>query len=343
MHHVLSPALPDRLPLRLVYITPQQVRDLWPDGPPSNPVEAIRWQHERYLTHGTVPGGFLRPIVYDDGNEYRIQCETGARMVCRRQPTPNTHYYNQPIQHRSDLDRFQTPDLDDSSRYEGVKETIDMHHKADCFVVVHVLGTFQGTSLMMRPFTELLMDFCEDPNFAKRLLEVYTDFLIEDVCRRLEMGADGVMVCDDLGMNNKLFMSPDQYREIIKPLHIRQVQQFKQYPNVKVLLHCDGCVREIMDDLVEVGFDEINPVDSSDNMMIEELKPAYGKRITLAGGFDRHLGRMAEKEFLEHIENVIGIGKPGGRYIAAFPVYPEIGSDLLVKAVKLINQQSSYL
>lgn len=342
MHCALSPELPDRFPLRLFYATQEQIRKLWPGGPPVGQIEEIRWQHQRYMTHGSVPGGFLRPVVSDNGNEYLIRCETGALVKCRRYPTPNLHYCNHPIQQRSDLDDFRLPDLDDPGRYEGVRETIDLQHRADCFVVVHVLGTFQGTNLLMRPFTELLMDLAADPEFAKRLLELYTDFLIEDVCRRLEFGADGVVVCDDLGMNDQLFMSPQMYREIIKPLHRRQVNRFKQYPNAKVILHCDGCVREIMSDLVEVGFDEINPVDSSDNMRIGELKSAYGKQITLAGGFDRHLGQMAEKEFLRHIEEVVCVGKQSGRYIAALPAYPDIDDDLLVKAVRIIEHHQAY-
>jgi hypothetical protein len=343
LHRTLSPGLPDRFPIRVFYVGPEQLRALWPEGPPNSPVEALRWEHERYVSHGSVPGGFLRPVVYDDGNEYRIQCETGARAECRRRPTVITDYRDQPIQARSDLDSFRLPDLDDPRRYEGVQETIDMHHQADCFVAVHVLGTFQGSNLMLRPFNEMLVDFCEDPEFARRLLEIYTDFLITDVCRRLEMGADGVYVCDDLGMNDRLLIRPEQYRDIVKPLHRKQVARFKEYPNVKVMLHCDGCVREIMDDLVEVGFDEINPVDSSDGMFIADLKIAYGERITLAGGFDRHLGQMTEQELLQHVEEVVAVGQPGGRYIAAFPAYPEMEPELLVRAVRLLEERSSYM
>lgn len=91
LHCALSPGLPDRFPLRLFYATSEQIQRLWPDGPPGDPVEALRWEHERYLTHGMVPGGFLRPVVYDDGNHYRIECETGPRMRCHRHPIPNTH------------------------------------------------------------------------------------------------------------------------------------------------------------------------------------------------------------------------------------------------------------
>jgi len=181
-----------------------------------------------------------------------------------------------------------------------------------------------------------------DPEFAAQLLEVYTDFLIKDVCRRLEMGADGVYVCDDLGMNDKLMMRPEQYRKIIKPLHQKQVQRFKQFPGVKVMFHCDGCVRDIMDDLVEIGFDEINPVDPADHMFIEEIKPKYGEQITLAGGFDRHVGQMKLDELMEHIEKVIAVGKPGGRYIAAFPIYPEMDIDCMLQGVRRIEQLSTY-
>jgi uroporphyrinogen decarboxylase len=284
----------------------------------------------------------LRPVVFDDGNHYQIQCETGAKVDCYRMPVSNTHYYDQPIRSHADLDNFHTPSLDDPRRYEGVKETIDRYHQAGCFVAVHVLGTFQGSNLMMRPFTDLLMDIVADPEFAAQLMEVYTNFLIEDVCRRLEMGADGVYVCDDLGMNDKLMMRPIQYRKIIKPLHQKQVQRFKQFPDVKVMFHCDGCVRDIMDDLVEVGFDEINPVDPSDHMFIEELKPKYGEQITLAGGFDRHIGQMKLDELMEHIENVIAIGKPGGRYIATFPIYPEMDFNCMLQGVRRIEELSTY-
>jgi uroporphyrinogen-III decarboxylase len=281
-------------------------------------------------------------VTYDDGNKYHIQCETGARALCKRQPVTQIQYVEQPIQKRSDLSRFQPPDLDDPRRYAGVQETIEQHHQANCFVAVHVLGTFQGTNLMLRPFTEFLIDFYEAPEFVRELLEMYTDFLIADVCRRLEMGADGVYVCDDLGMSDRLFIHPEQYRQIIKPLHRKQIQRFKKYPNVKVMLHCDGCVRDIMADLIEVGFDEINPVDRGDHMFIEKLKPIYGREITFSGGFDRHVGQMPEEELLAHINEVIKVGKPGGRYIATFPVYPEMDSKLMVGAVRTLMDKSAY-
>lgn len=334
--------MPDRFPLRLIYASTEQIHLLWPEGPPDEPLAALRWEHDHHFTHASVPGGFLRPVVFDDGNHYQIQCETGARVDCRRKPVSNTHYYDQPIRSRADLDNFRTPDLDDPRRYEGVREAIERGHKAGCFVAVHVLGTFQGSNLMMRPFTDLLMDIVEDPEFAAQLLSVYTDLLIEDVCRRLEMGADGVYVCDDLGMNDRLMMRPEQYRAIIKPLHQKQVQRFKQLPNAKVMFHCAGCVRAILDDLVEVGFDEINPMDPSDHMFIEDLKPAYGDRITLAGGFDRHVGQMQPAELMEHVEKVVSVGKPGGRYIAVFPAYPEMDTGCLLQAVRCVEQLSRY-
>lgn len=342
LHRVLGGQLPDRFPLRLVYGGARIVEAAWGAAPTGDPAAALRWHHERHDTHGTIPGGFLRPIVSDDGNHYLMQCETGAQLVCQRYPTPNQCYTHQPIQERADLARFRSPDPHDPRRYEGARETIELHHRAGCYVAVHTLGPFQGTNLMLRPFAEALMDFYEDPDFAYDLHKTYTDFYIEDVCHRLELGADGVTVCDDLGFNQQMMIPPDLYRRIVKPLHRELIRRFKQFPDVKVYLHCDGCVRAIMDDLIEVGFDGLDPLDASDTMLIEELKPLYGDRLTLAGGFDRHVGQMTEDALLEHVARVVRAGKPGGRYIAHFSAYPELTDAALLKVVRLLQEMSAY-
>jgi hypothetical protein len=51
---------------------------------------------------------------------------------------------------------------------------------------------------------------------------------------------------------------------------------------------------------------------------------------------------MGEDDLLEHISRVIDVGKPGGGYIATFPVYAEMAPNLMVKAVRLIEDFSLY-
>jgi uroporphyrinogen decarboxylase len=96
--------------------------------------------------------------------------------------------------------------------------------------------------------------------------------------------ADVLRFGDDLGHEGGPFMSPEIYRRLFKPRHTMLVDYVKKHSGMKTFLHSCGSIRALMPDLIEAGYDVINPVQTSARgMEPEALKAEFGKDITFWG------------------------------------------------------------
>src|SRR4030067_2220292 len=78
---------------------------------------------------------------------------------------------------------------------------------------------------------------------------------------------------------------PEIDRKMIKPKERRLVEAIKKKTDAKVFFHGCGATFDLIPDLIEVGFDILNPVQvSARGMDTRKLKQAYGKEITFWGG-----------------------------------------------------------
>lgn len=68
---------------------------------------------------------------------------------------------------------------------------------------------------------------------------------------------------DDLETQDSLWLSPSQYRRIVKPYHRRIVEFIRKRTDAKIIFHSCGAVSKLIPDLLEVGIDALNPVQVS--------------------------------------------------------------------------------
>jgi uroporphyrinogen decarboxylase len=81
---------------------------------------------------------------------------------------------------------------------------------------------------------------------------------------------DAISASDDIGHQDRLCMSPKTYRRIFKP---RLVQAIKSRSDRPLMWRTCGSVYDILDDLIEIGVDSLNPVQTTaKNMEAERLK-----------------------------------------------------------------------
>jgi uroporphyrinogen decarboxylase len=65
------------------------------------------------------------------------------------------------------------------------------------------------------------------------------------------------------------------------------IETIKRHSRAKVMYHCCGSVRPLIQDFIEMGVDALNPVQvSSVGMDTAELKAQFGDRICFWGGID---------------------------------------------------------
>ncbi|OPZ24292.1 MAG: methylcobalamin:coenzyme M methyltransferase [Lentisphaerae bacterium ADurb.BinA184] len=180
------------------------------------------------------------------------------------------------------------------------------------------------TLCWMTGLEEVLCNCCARPELVVRGLEHIVEFYEQRTIRCLERIGHGVEIVfffDDLGSQNGPLMSPAMYGELLKPFHRRLFARAHQLaPNAKVMMHSDGSVFALLDDLSDAGLDvlEAVQVDCAD-MEPRHLKDAFGDRLSFHGAISvQQLLPKADAATVERTcRELVDVLGAGGGYIAA--------------------------
>ena len=168
-----------------------------------------------------------------------------------------------------------------------------------------------------------MMALLSDPAFADRLMGTITDIYIESCHRYLESVGPYIDVFtfwDDVAGQNGWLIKPDLYRKLIKPKQKRLVEAIKKKTDAKLFYHSCGATRGLIPDLIEIGFDILNPVQvSAKGMNTAELKAEFGKDITFWGGIDTQqvLPFGKPQDVVDEVKRRIDDLAPGGGFVFA--------------------------
>ena len=98
-----------------------------------------------------------------------------------------------------------------------------------------------------------------------------------------EAGVDLVSCGDDIGMQDRMIMSPDLWRKWFKPRWANIWAPVKRAnPDCAVFYHSDGYIEPVIPDLLKIGVEVLNPV-QPECMDQRKLKERYGDRLALWG------------------------------------------------------------
>jgi uroporphyrinogen decarboxylase len=164
-----------------------------------------------------------------------------------------------------------------------------------------------------------MMDFSIALYHNRSLLEKMMDIFIEwnfIVIERLQQigGIDFFMTPNDMAFKTGPFVSPVIFREFFLP----RMQVVADTIKLPWAFHSDGDLNLVMDDLLTLGMNAINPIESP-GMNLKEAKYNWGDKVCLWGNVDLHhaltLGTVEEVE--TEVTRCMNEGAPGGGYICA--------------------------
>jgi len=150
-----------------------------------------------------------------------------------------------------DLDNLKLPDLDNPAYFENARKL--SASDTDHFRVGGMEWPF-AICRYMRKMEIYFMDLIAERERIDILHDRVTTLLEGMIIRYGEAGMDGVFFCEDLGVQDRLLMSPEMWREIFRPLYERLTSRSHQY-GMKVIQHSCGYNWELIDDLCEAGID----------------------------------------------------------------------------------------
>ena len=146
------------------------------------------------------------------------------------------------------------------------------------------LGALWEQATFMRGMTELLMDLIEHPDFVHDLLDGILEVLLANVkLYRAELPLDCMWLSDDYGSQSGLLMSPQLWRQFIRP-RVERLCAAVHDVGCHFVLHSDGAIGEVIPDIVDMGVDILHPV-QSECVDVLAVKRDYGESITLWGGY----------------------------------------------------------
>jgi uroporphyrinogen decarboxylase len=226
-----------------------------------------------------------------------------------------------------DLERYPWPDPLAPARFAGLSE--EAAQLADSrYAVVGNLGWTEifGVAWYLRGFEKFMIDLLANKDFAHALLRRVTDYQMARYGRFLELAGtalDVILFADDLGTQSSLFMSPQTYREMIKPYHAELLAFIKAKTAARLMFHSCGSIVPLLDDLIELGLNILNPVQvSAANMDTAQLKKRFGDRVAFWGAVDTHhvLPHGTPDEVRAEVSRRVADLGPGGGYVVA-PVH----------------------
>jgi len=221
-----------------------------------------------------------------------------------------------------DLDAYQGwPDMNDPTRIAHVREAAKHLAEENQFAIMAtpwLLFPFERAHAMQGLET-FLLNMVIEPDFARALLEriaSYCKQLMGHFLEELGDNIDIIKIGDDLGTEKSLLISPDMYRDILKPVHADFIDFIKARTNAKILFHSDGDVAPLIKDFIEIGVDILNPIQTSAGTMsdLPSLKKRFGDNIVFCGGIDTHhvLPYGSTEEVRQEVRRVMQILGPGG-------------------------------
>lgn len=274
-----------------------------------------------------VPGGLPSQLPPQPADHNRYGDSWGVERV---QPS-GSYYYDQerfPLTGEitvSDIAGYPWPDPEDAGLTRGVKERLRwIRQNTDCAAVLTIPAPFVHTSQYLRGFEDWFIDFATGRTRLAALFDAVLEINLRVAERLLrEAGDDAdVVVCgDDLGGQNGLLVSDEDYRKLIKPRHAAYFRQVHELSGAKLLFHCCGSVISILDDLVEIGVDVLNPVQvTARGMAPGELKRKYRGSLAFWGAMDtQHVLPAGTVEDVRRMveQRIEELGEGGGYVLAA--------------------------
>ncbi len=186
-----------------------------------------------------------------------------------------------PLKDWEDFDKLNIPDIHDPKRWSHL---VNIREQAgDKFMLANGITLFERVHFL-RGLENTWMDIYDHPDKLGNLVDILVEMGLSAIEKFAKLGADGYIFPDDWGLQNRLMISPDAWREIWKP---RYARIFKAVHNAGMLafLHCCGYIIDILDDLIEIGLDVIH-MDQQENMGLKLLGERFGGRITFFSPVD---------------------------------------------------------
>jgi len=179
----------------------------------------------------------------------------------------------------------------------------------------------------LRKMDNALMDTVAEPEMIEAYMEKFIPFAVETVHLAADCHVDGIIMCDDWGMQFSPFINPKAFRELFKPVY-KKITDACHERDVDFILHSCGFVLPLVDDMIEAGIDTFQfdqPEAAGSPLWAEK----YSSRVSFYCPVDiQKVMPTGDRELIEKtaLDMVDVFKRHGGALIAKdYPSWGDIG------------------
>lgn len=256
-----------------------------------------------------TPNFTLTPPNDDDfdenGNYHSFETDKWGTVWEKRIFGIMGHPYSQPLKDMSNIKNFKLPptlwelyDLDDYSKKVENKKLSGLFVPSGHVSLFEVLHS-------VRPFEDVLMDIYDDTPKINALMDMLCDYYMKNIDFSIKAKVDSFSFGDDFGMNDRLILSADKWRDFFKPRYEKLMKPLKEN-GIKITFHSCGNIKDIIPDLAQIGVNAIWPQLSCYSKqeladLCRRLNLAIMLHIDRAGIMTKGTPSQVKKEFNELI------------------------------------------
>jgi uroporphyrinogen decarboxylase len=183
------------------------------------------------------------------------------------------------------LEKLPWPDTSDPAHYAALTHRMRQIHTRGKVAFAGMECTAFEIAWYVRGMDNLFQDLAEDNGIADWLLDYFTDRSVNVVRAFAREGIDMIGLGDDVGMQTGMLLSVPMWRQHLKPRLAKVIAAIREASGdrkVWVHYHSDGNIMPIIEELIEIGVDILNPV-QPECMDAGELARRHGKTLALSG------------------------------------------------------------
>jgi len=196
----------------------------------------------------------------------------------------------------------------------------------------------------LRGFEEIMVDFAEEPPELRQLIDTVLQYNLRQAELRLaDVGDEPSIVYfgDDLGMQHALPVSPEKWRQYLKPCFQQIYAPFHQAGHY-VYMHTDGHILEIIPDLVDCGVKVVNPQIRANGL--DGLEEVCKGKVCINLDLDRQLFPFCTPADIDdHVHEAVDrLGSPEGGLWLNAEINDDIPMENVAAIFKAVEKYRSY-
>lgn len=244
------------------------------------------------------------------------------------------------------LEQLPWPNLKDPTLGANLPIQIAAGRKLGRVITASMQCTVFEHAWFLRGMDNLFMDIAEGTGIADWLLDWFTKRSVALATCLARAGVDVIGLGDDVGTQIGMMMSPDYWRLHFKPRLARVVHAIRDNQGDKhiwIRYHSDGDIRDILDDLHEIGIDILNPL-QPECMPVTQTVRQYQHKLGFWGaiGTQTTMPFGTTEDVRKAVDDLAELVRQGAAIVVApthvlEPDVPWANIEALVSAVRQVS------